>query len=99
MTAMTDVVADLDRPGTKADRKVSTASVVGAGAGASLAIGFTDWFFQCYQGGHWVWVAPNQQLIEMAAPIVLLPIGLWFARVVSLIGDIITNRLQKDAGT
>ena len=34
--------------GSRADRKITTTSAAATGAGASLAIGFTDWFFQCY---------------------------------------------------
>ena len=83
--------------GTVSDRKFSTAQAAASGAGAALCIGFSDWFFQCAQGNHWVWIVPNQQLIEMGAPILLLPVALWIARVFTLIGTIITNRLQKDA--
>lgn len=86
------------QPGTAADRKMSTANATATGAGFGLTIGFADWFFQCFSTGHWHYVAPNQQLIEIAAPIMLLPVGLWVGRVLSLIGDIITNHLQKDAG-
>lgn len=95
---MSDAVSVRAREGSASDRKISTANAAATGAGASLTIGFADWFFQCFQGGHWHWAVPNQQLIEMAAPLLLLPIGLWIARVLSLIGDIITNHLQKDAG-
>ena len=83
--------------GSKSDRKISTSSAAALGAGASLAIGFTDWFFQCYSGGDWTFAPPNQQLIEMGAPIMVLPAGLWISRVMSLIGDIVINSLQRDA--
>jgi hypothetical protein len=32
----------------------------------------------------------------MAGPIILLPVGLWFAQVFSLIGDIVLTKLRKD---
>lgn len=96
---MSDSPDTRSRNGSKDDRKVSTANAAATGAGASLAIGAADLMIQCYQGGHFHWVAPNQQLVEMAAPILLLPVGLWLARVLSLIGTIITNRLQRDAAT
>lgn len=86
------------RSGSSADRKMTQTQAFATGAGASLAIGAADWFFQCTQGG-WHWVVPNQQMIEMGAPLVLLPLGLWVAKVLSLIGTIITNKLQKDADT
>lgn len=86
------------RAGSPADRRMSTASAAATGAGASLAIGLTDWFFTCYQHGQFVFAAPSQQLIEMGAPLVVLPAGLWVARVLGLIGQIITNYLEKDAG-
>ncbi len=98
MAEMTDQRADLARPGDKSERKISTANAAATGAGAALTIGFSDWFLQCMVHGHWTWVMPNQQLIEMAAPIVLLPIGLWLSKVLGLIGTIITNHLQRDAG-
>lgn len=88
------------RTGTPSDRKMSTANATATGAAAGLTIGVADWIFlQCLSTGHWHWVSPSKDLIEVAAPIMLLPIGLWVARVLSLIGDIITNRLQKDANT
>ena len=97
---MTDATTDARmRAGSPADRKASTANAAATGAVLSLTLGIADWLFlQCLAGGHFHWAAPNQQLIEMASPIIFLPIALWIARVFSLIGDIITNRLQKDAG-
>ena len=87
------------KTGSPADRKIKTANALATGAGASLTIGLADWFFSGYdKTGHWHMIVPNQQLIEMAAPLIILPAGLWVARVLSLIGDIITNHLEKDAG-
>lgn len=95
---MSDQTADpRSGAGSRADRRITTTSAAATGAGASLAIGFTDWFFQCYQHGHFVFVAPGQQLIEMGAPLVVLPVGLWGMKVLGLIGEIITNHLQRDA--
>lgn len=98
MAAMKDPVADVIRPGDKTDRKMSTTTAAATGAGAALTIGFVDWLAESMRGGQWHWFVPNQQLLEMAAPILLLPVGLWFARVLSLVGEIITNHLQKEAG-
>lgn len=87
------------RSGSRSDRKMSTASATATGAAAGLTIGLADWLFlQCFATGHFHWIPPSKDLIEVAAPILLLPVGLWFGRVLSLIGDIITNRLQRDAG-
>lgn len=87
------------RSGSAADRKITTTNAVATGAAGGLTIGFCDWLFlQCMIGGHFHFVAPSQQLIEVAAPILVLPIVLWFGNIVSLIGRIITNRLAKDAG-
>lgn len=100
MKEMENIAADINRPGTAADRKTSTINATATGAAAGLTIGFADWFFlQCFTTGHFHWVSPSKDLLEVAAPILILPLGLWFGRVLSLIGTIITNRLQKDAGT
>lgn len=100
MKTMDDIAADVNRPGTAADRKISTVNALANGAAAGVTIGIADWFFlQCFSTGHFHWVAPSKDLIEVAAPILILPLGLWFGRVLSLIGTIITNRLQRDAGT
>lgn len=100
MKTMDDVAADVNRPGTASDRKMSTLSALSTGAAAGVTIGLSDWFFlQCFTTGHFHWVSPSKDLIEVAAPILILPLGLWMGRVLSLIGTIITNRLQKDAGT
>ena len=86
----------VDRPGSAADRKTTTGNAINYGAMLGLATGLGDWFFlQCYTGGHWHYVPPSQTLIEMAAPIILLPVGLWVANVLSIIGDIITNKLKR----
>lgn len=88
------------RDGSPSDRKISTANAAATGAAAGLTIGIADWvFLQCLSTGHWHWVVPSKDLIEVAAPIILLPVGLWLAKVLSLIGDIITDHLQKDANT
>lgn len=85
--------------GSAADRKLTTQTVAAGGAGASLAIGFTQWFFQCTATGTWHWVAPSQDMIWMGAPLIILPVGLWVSNVLSLIGTIIVNRLRRDADT
>lgn len=65
----------------------------------ALTTGVGDWLFlQCYTGGHWHYVPPSQTLIEMASPLILLPLVFYIVQVFSLIGDIITNRLEKAAG-
>lgn len=81
--------------GSAADRKPTTKNVTAYGAALSLTIGTADWLVQCSAGG-WHWVAPSQTWIEMAAPIILLPVGLWFTQVFSLVGDIIISKLRKD---
>lgn len=86
----------IDRPGSAADRKTKTSDATKYGALIALVTGMGDWMFlQCYTGGHWHYVPPTQTLIEMAAPLILLPVALWFSNVFSIIGDIITNRLKK----
>lgn len=94
---MSEVDSRIDRSGSASDRKPSAANATALGAAASLAIGIGDWLFiQSFNGGHFHYVPPTQTLIEMAGPIVLLPVGLWMAQVISLIGDIIINKLKKD---
>lgn len=94
---MSDTADSRNRSGSASDRKMSTVNAVANGAAAGLTIGLSDWFFlQCFSTGHFQWVSPSKDLIEVAAPILILPLGLWFGRVFSLIGDIIVNRLQKD---
>jgi hypothetical protein len=76
---------------------MSTGSATAYGAALGLVTGLGDWaLLQCYNGGHWHYVPPSQTLIEMAGPIILLPVGLWFAQVFSLIGDIVLTKLRKD---
>lgn len=86
------------RVGSPDDRKMSTAGAVSTGAAAGLVIGLCDWvFLQCYTNGHWHFAPPSASLIEVGAPILILPLGLWLGKVFELIGKIITNRLEKDA--
>lgn len=100
MKTMDSVAADVNRPGTAADRKTSTITALSTGAAAGVTIGLADWFFlECFSTGHFHWISPSKALIEVASPILILPLGLWLGRVLSLIGTIITNRLQRDAGT
>lgn len=95
---MSDMTNDARaRLGSPSDRKMSTAAATATGAAGGLAIGFVDWIVRCFQAGHII--APDQSFIEIAAPIIVLPMGLWVGRVFSLIGTIITNRLEKDAST
>lgn len=84
--------------GSPSDRRMSTANALATGAGVGLTIGMCDWLIlQCFAGGQFHWVAPSQNLIEVGAPILVLPVALWFGRVVTLIGQIILDHLQKDA--
>jgi hypothetical protein len=87
------------RPGSASDRKISTGTATAAGAASGFCIGMCDWLTQCMASGHWHWVAPSQSMIEVGAPIIVLPVALWLGRVLSLVGEIITNHLQKDSST
>ena len=84
--------------GSPADRKMSTANALALGSGAGLALGFIDALGACYKTGHFVFVMPDQQFLEMASLSIILPIGLWIGKVFSLIGQLVINRLQKDEG-
>ncbi len=82
--------------GSPADRKVTTTVATATGAAAGVVIGLSDWLFiQCFVGGHWHYVPPSEGLVSTAAPIILLPVALWFANIFTIIGDIITNRLRR----
>ena len=80
--------------GSPSDRKFTTLQAIATGTAGGLTIGICDWLVQCFQAGHIV--APSQQLIEVGSPIIVLPVGLWFGRVFSLIGDIVIKKLQRD---
>ena len=99
---MSDFTAPQDKrirdTGSPSDRKMSTANAVALGSGAGLALGFIDALTACYKTGHYVFVMPDQQFLEMASLSLLLPVGLWVGKVFSLIGQIVINRLQKDEG-
>lgn len=93
---MDDPAADIERPGTAADRKTNTSNATAYGAAIGLTIGAADWLIlQCFAGGQWHWVAPSTNLIEVAAPIILLPCGVWMGKVISILGDIIIRKLQR----
>jgi hypothetical protein len=94
-----DPRADQISAGSPADRKMTTAGATATGSGAGLAIALVDWFSQCAQSSGWHWVVPERTTLEMAALTILMPFGLWAWRVLGLIGDIITNHLQKDDRT
>lgn len=88
------------RSGSKDDRKFATKDALALGGVLGLVTGASDWLvLQCYAGGTWHWVAPSKDLVEGVAYVMILPAVLWLSKVFSLIGTIITNRLQKDAGT
>lgn len=82
-----------------ADRRPNPVNSVALGGGVALAVGMSDWLILgCYKTGHFVWVAPSQQLIEMAGPILLLPFGHYIIRLLSALGRIVLNPLEKAAG-
>lgn len=83
--------------GTAADRKPSATNATAYGALLGLVTGGADWLIlNCYAGGHWHYVPPSPQLIEVAAPMVFLPCALWLVQVFSTIGDIILKKLQRN---
>lgn len=87
------------RSGSKFDRKPNPVNSMALGGGLALAIGLSDWLLLvCYKSGVFVYVPPSQQLIEMAGPILLLPLGHYLFRILSAIGRIILNPLEKAAG-
>ena len=84
------------RDGTRDDAKFGTKDALALGGVLGLATGGVDWLvLQCFATGHFHWVLPTKDLLEGVAYTIVLPVGLWFGKFFSLIGDIITDRLQR----
>jgi hypothetical protein len=95
---MSDETPISGRQGSAVDRKPSPTNAVASGAGIGLVIALTDYAIKSYTGGHWHYVIPDDALIELASPIIILPFAQFCLRVFQLIGRIITNHLEKEAG-
>lgn len=96
---MSDQSVDIrQRDGSRDDRKFATKDALALGGVLGLLTGGADWLIlQCFATGQFHWVLPSKDLVEGVAYIILLPVGLWLGKFFTLIGDIIMNRLQRDA--
>ncbi len=96
---MSDVSDRRTHDGTPADAKFGTKDALALGGVLGAITGGADWLIlQCYSTGTFHWALPSKDLIEGVSYVILLPVFLWLGKFFSLIGDIITNRLQRDAG-
>lgn len=91
---MADVTADIrSRVGTAADRKMPLTTSLSTGAAVGAVIGLSDWLLQCYATGNFQYVAPPKALVEVVAPLTLLPVIHFGARVATLLARKILDAL------